>query len=187
MKSYRETNYVIRFLKGLDEQCSGVRSQLMLMDPLPSIDKVYSMLTQQERQMNPHLEESRVLANFSDANSQGRGNGGRGNSGRGNYGGGRNQGGRGKRKICTYCNKVGHMVDTCYKKHSYPLHYKKSASNFVTNQEIEDENSDGSVYNAAIGSANSSSKQNGEGHTLGFTPDQHRAILALLQGAAGAT
>lgn len=144
MKSYRETNYVIRFLKGLNEQYSGVRSQVMLM-PLPSINKVYSMLTQQERQMNPHLDESRVLANFSDANSQGRGNGGRGNPGRGNYGGGRNQGGRGKRKICTYCNKVGHMVDTCYKKHGYPPHYQKSASNFVTDQEIEDENSDGSV------------------------------------------
>lgn len=41
--------------------------------------------------------------------------------------------------------------------------------------------------NAAIDSANSSSKQNAEGHTLGFTPDQHRAILALLQGVAGAT
>ncbi|KAG8636045.1 hypothetical protein MANES_16G093766v8 [Manihot esculenta] len=43
--------YKIRFLKGLNDQFSYVRSQIMLIDPLPSINKVFSLVVQQERQL----------------------------------------------------------------------------------------------------------------------------------------
>lgn len=46
IKSYRETDYVIRFLKGLNEQYAPVRSQIMLINLLPPINKVFSMLIQ---------------------------------------------------------------------------------------------------------------------------------------------
>ncbi|XP_028768107.1 uncharacterized protein LOC114725722 [Neltuma alba] len=36
---HRQEDYVIRFLKGLNEQFSSVKSQLMLMDPLPSLNR----------------------------------------------------------------------------------------------------------------------------------------------------
>lgn len=48
-KSYREGDYVVRFLRGLNEQYSIVRSNIMMMDPLPDLDKVFSILIQQER------------------------------------------------------------------------------------------------------------------------------------------
>ena len=51
VKSYREGDYVIRFLKGLHEQYSTVRSNIMMMDPLLDLDKVFSILIQQERQL----------------------------------------------------------------------------------------------------------------------------------------
>jgi hypothetical protein len=44
MKFYKDSDQVIRFLKGLNEQYSVVRSQIMLMEPLPNIGKVYSLL-----------------------------------------------------------------------------------------------------------------------------------------------
>jgi len=50
MREYKDSDQVIRFIKGLNEQFSAVRSQIMLMDPLPSIGKVYSLLVQQERE-----------------------------------------------------------------------------------------------------------------------------------------
>jgi hypothetical protein len=49
MRAYRDSDQVIRFMKGLNDQYAAVRSQIMLMDPLPNIGKVYSLLAQQER------------------------------------------------------------------------------------------------------------------------------------------
>lgn len=76
------------------------------------IGEAFSMLVQHERQMSLPIDEAKVLLNSSDANYRGRGNG---NRGRGTYSGGRNGNGRGRgTKFCTYCNRNGHMVDTCY-------------------------------------------------------------------------
>ncbi|KAE9587451.1 hypothetical protein Lalb_Chr23g0273761 [Lupinus albus] len=52
VRTYREQNYVMKFLIGLNEQYAQVRSQIMLIEPLPNITKVFSMLSQQERQFN---------------------------------------------------------------------------------------------------------------------------------------
>ncbi|GAU51749.1 hypothetical protein TSUD_415410 [Trifolium subterraneum] len=62
MKEYKDSDQVIRFLKGLNEQYYAVRSQIMLMDPLPTISKVYSLLVQQERQAIVPVDESKLLA-----------------------------------------------------------------------------------------------------------------------------
>ncbi|RDX91660.1 hypothetical protein CR513_26323, partial [Mucuna pruriens] len=59
IENYREVDRVIRFLKGLNDDYSAVRSQIMLMDPLPNVNKVFSLLIQQERQLNIQLEEPR--------------------------------------------------------------------------------------------------------------------------------
>ena len=116
IKSYREGDYVIRFLRGLNEQYSTVRSNIMMMDPLPDLDKVFYILIQQQRQLVLQFDDSRVFAQL-DTNN--------GTYGRGRGRGGHTSGGKGRgrsTKICTYCNKSSHMVDTCYKKHGYPPH-----------------------------------------------------------------
>ena len=41
----------IQFLRGLNEQYSNVRSHVLLMDPLPTISKIFSFVAQQERQL----------------------------------------------------------------------------------------------------------------------------------------
>lgn len=40
----------MQFLMGLDDQFSAVRSQVLLMDPLPSLNKVFALILQVERQ-----------------------------------------------------------------------------------------------------------------------------------------
>jgi hypothetical protein len=49
------------FLRGLNESFDNVRSQIMMMTPLPALEKVFNLLCQQERQMNQDIEESKIL------------------------------------------------------------------------------------------------------------------------------
>ncbi|KAE9592897.1 putative retrotransposon gag domain, gag-polypeptide of LTR copia-type [Lupinus albus] len=65
IKGYKENDYVICFLNGVNDQYEGVRSQIMLMDPLPSVNKAFSLLIQQERHINSQFGESKVLLNTS--------------------------------------------------------------------------------------------------------------------------
>uniref|UniRef100_A0A151UDR9 Retrotransposon gag domain-containing protein n=1 Tax=Cajanus cajan TaxID=3821 RepID=A0A151UDR9_CAJCA len=105
--SYRENDYVIRFLKGLNDQYSTVRSQIMLMEPLPKINKVFSLLIQQERQMSVQPDITQILMNNTESYVGGRGDFGRGRRrGRNHNFSGQGYKGHGKNnKMCTYCNK----------------------------------------------------------------------------------
>ncbi|XP_072056223.1 uncharacterized protein [Arachis hypogaea] len=49
LRGYKEDSSVVRLLRGLNDQYSTVRSQIMLMKPLPKVDAVFSDLLQQER------------------------------------------------------------------------------------------------------------------------------------------
>lgn len=61
MQKYRENEIVIRFLKGLSEQYAAVRSQIMLMKPLPCVADAFSLLVQQERQFNSGSDDSKLV------------------------------------------------------------------------------------------------------------------------------
>jgi hypothetical protein len=51
--------YIIRFLTGLNDSFAMVKSQILLLDPLPPMNKVFSMVLQHERQFVPStLEDS---------------------------------------------------------------------------------------------------------------------------------
>jgi len=64
---------VIQFLTGLNENFSVVKTQVLLMDRLPSINKVYSMVVQEESNnttpapISVPIENSSILVNASDA------------------------------------------------------------------------------------------------------------------------
>lgn len=78
------------------------------MDPLPSLNRVFSMVLHHKRQPRLAsagfnlLEDSQVPVKLTDDQKITR-------KGRENY----------NRKVCTYCGKMGHTVDACYKKHSH--------------------------------------------------------------------
>lgn len=136
MQSYRDNDYAIKFLRGLNEKYSAMRSQIMLSKPLLDINIVFSMLIQQERQLNSELQEPRIVVNV--AESRGRGRGSRGQS---STAGGRSGNGKGRgTKVCTYCDKTSHTIDVCYQKHEYPPDYfKKNEGKMINNYVQEDE------------------------------------------------
>jgi len=59
--------YAIRFLTGLNDNFAMVKSQNLLLDPLPSMNKILSMVIQHERQNNfAPLNDSKVLITVID-------------------------------------------------------------------------------------------------------------------------
>ncbi|XP_057760339.1 uncharacterized protein LOC130980703 [Arachis stenosperma] len=188
IRDFRTEDQVTRFLRGLNEQYAGVRLQVMLMDPLPNINTVFSLLTQQERQFQSFdfVSEPRLIAQTSTQPAtllniagafQGRGRG-RGRGGK-NPGFGRGQGGRGKMQ-CSHCGKTGHVVDTCYKKHGLSPHLKQRYNTAFTNMSAAEFDSEGSNENLR----NPYNGQDSDVTSLDFTPKQKSALLALLSKEA---
>jgi hypothetical protein len=70
-KSFRAEDRIIQFLIGLNEEYQGVVSQVLLMDPMPPINRVFSIVIQQERKLqygvvhvqNTPLEDNTGLVN----------------------------------------------------------------------------------------------------------------------------
>uniref|UniRef100_A0A2N9FJ05 Reverse transcriptase Ty1/copia-type domain-containing protein n=1 Tax=Fagus sylvatica TaxID=28930 RepID=A0A2N9FJ05_FAGSY len=123
---YQHYEYVIKFLVGLNDSYASIRGQILLMEPLPSINKVFALVSQEERQreLNSrpilHAVESGSTA-FAVTNYK-------------PYGGNKNFGKK-ERPVCSHCGITGHTVEKCYKIHGYPPGYKpkgRAAANQVT-------------------------------------------------------
>ena len=175
-KTYHHQDFIIRFLKGLDERFSVVRSQVLLMDPLPSVNRIFSMVIQHERQLLSSVglpDDHQVLFNSTETRrlptGRGRGSGGRGTS----------------QKICTYCGRSGHTIEICYAKHGYPPGHPR----YPGRPRFHDRNSSNASVNNTIGAP----RQHGEeeapidaSQQAGFhlSSAQYQSLLALLQPAA---
>lgn len=126
-RAYREQDYVMRFLMGLNESFDAVRSQILLMDPLPEVTRVFSMVIQHERQyeVTATSSDSHAFVNLAE---------------------GRKYTGRGKTawgsKQCSYCGKTGHTVETCYKKHGLPPWLKDKSYSSKANNTVAEEDRD---------------------------------------------
>ncbi|KAF1884101.1 hypothetical protein Lal_00046387 [Lupinus albus] len=55
-KNHRTKDRVIRFLRGLNDAYASVSSQIMLIEPLPNMSRVFSLIVQQERQLSTETE-----------------------------------------------------------------------------------------------------------------------------------
>jgi len=104
-----ETSRIIQFLMGLNDNFAHIRGQILNMKPRPNLTEIYNMLDQDESQ---RLVGSSSLSNPAAAfqvqaspviESQV-------NLTQGSF----------KKPKCSFCNKLGHLVDKCYKKHGYP-------------------------------------------------------------------
>lgn len=135
-RNFRMEDQVIQFLTGLNDSFSVVKTQVLLMDPLPSINKVYSMVVQEESNNTPlpsvPMEDTSILVNASDARKP--------------YGRGKSPSGsaqsKGTSRYCTFCHGNNHTVDFCYQKHGYPNANKPhAASNAVVSEGSSDSQS----------------------------------------------
>jgi hypothetical protein len=81
---HRLEDQVIQLLTGLNDNLNVVKSQVLLMDPLPSINKVYSLVIQEESNnystsITPAAEDSSILINATEGRKPfGRGKGNNG-------------------------------------------------------------------------------------------------------------
>ncbi|WVZ12767.1 hypothetical protein V8G54_017297 [Vigna mungo] len=104
-KTYHTQDFIIRFLKGLDDRFSVVRSQVLLMEPLPFVNRIFSMVIQHERQQLDVVFSTNEPNSFANAAmDRSRNTTNKTNS----------------TKKCSYCHRPGHTMDVCYSKHGYP-------------------------------------------------------------------
>ncbi|KAG8649450.1 hypothetical protein MANES_08G092911v8 [Manihot esculenta] len=175
---FTRNNYEIRFLKWLNDQFANVKSQIMTMDPLPNVNKVFSLVLQQERQnSNGHVIESEAFVNKTVRNYVSYGNSG--------YGRGHFTIGRGSRsiKVCTYCGKYKHTVDTCYRKHGFPpsFQFMNSNANIVS---VEHRNSNANAifddHNEPVLQVPNEPYTSKEADSFKFTTEQYQRLLNLI-------
>lgn len=121
------------------------------------------MLIQQECQFLPPIEDDKILAcifkpyhSFSNTYH---------NQKVPHYGSSR------ELKNFTYCNKIGHTIEVCFKKHILPPYLKKSSTNDTSSFFDNPTNAtEAELEELALN----------HGYTT-FTIDYHKALLALLE------
>ncbi|KAA8542734.1 hypothetical protein F0562_023886 [Nyssa sinensis] len=87
---------VIQFLMGLNDSYTNSRDQIILLDPLPSVGKVFSLIQRQEHQhimLNTNPSPDSMSATLQPP-------------------------------TCTHCHMSGHVAEKCYKLHDYPPGHK---------------------------------------------------------------
>ncbi|MCI37440.1 hypothetical protein A2U01_0058664, partial [Trifolium medium] len=106
-------------------------------DPLPSLNKVYSLVIQEEQSLPPTVvnDESSSLINAA-YKPQFRGKGPSASSGKHNS------------KYCTFCHRTNHVVEFCYAKHGHPNQNRNGAYVNASNTE-EGEASNGNTEGGA--------------------------------------
>uniref|UniRef100_A0A7N2MV26 Retrotransposon Copia-like N-terminal domain-containing protein n=1 Tax=Quercus lobata TaxID=97700 RepID=A0A7N2MV26_QUELO len=119
-----EKSHVMRFLMGLNENFEIVRSHILMLEPFPSMSKVYSLILQEEAHKgighghgSTYIPKPDSMAMYVNT---------KGNPGS-------KAGPKKERPLCTHCNMLGHTVDKCYKLHGYPPGYKQKGK-FNVNQ-----------------------------------------------------
>ncbi|XP_017416456.1 uncharacterized protein LOC108327244 [Vigna angularis] len=130
---YKKMEHVICFLKGLNECYNTVRTQILLMEPVPSFNRVFSLIIQQERQEKDDFgltnqNDIKVLA----STSENRVNGGITRIGRAmdvDFPLGIKEEEETPTMGSSVCHKMNHTVDECYSNHGYPSWYKKNDNN----------------------------------------------------------
>lgn len=181
MQSMREEEKVYDFLMGLDDTFATVRSQVLSVDPLPSLGRAYAITAQEEKQKLvtaarvPVMEAATLLV---------KGNGGTGR--RSNNGQQADSGRQGERVRCTHCNKLGHNREECFELNGYPSHWRKrptgsAAGKNRIDSKIRDSGTGSSTlmnqtFAGAVDGVSSNSP------IPGLTGKQHQQLIALLGG-----
>ncbi|XP_062076057.1 uncharacterized protein LOC133780207 [Humulus lupulus] len=112
LQEHYHMEYIMSFLMGLKDSYSQVRGNILLMDPLPELNRVFHLVTQEENQHgtpDPTAPSMAFAVNSDKSISQ-----------RYNSAAPRSSNQRRTRPFCTHCNSLGHTIEKCYKLHGYP-------------------------------------------------------------------
>ncbi|XP_019267426.1 PREDICTED: uncharacterized protein LOC109244741 [Nicotiana attenuata] len=172
LQKEEEENRLHQFLMGLNETYVDVRSNLLMMQPPPSLDDAYSILLQDEKQRqitpNSHFQgdSASFHVNLNTKSAPPR---------------------RFAQKIsfdqnksplfCKYCKKPGHLIDKCYKLHGFPPNFKfTKGKRTAANVEVQS-----SVCASESGPVPTESPVDSNSVIPGLSKDQYAQLLMLLQ------
>ncbi|CAN1263654.1 Retrovirus-related Pol polyprotein from transposon RE1 [Linum perenne] len=187
VRGYYQSEQIIRFLRGLNPGFAAVRSQIIRTEPLPTINQVFSMISQEEQELGIPSSSGgvtngtpQVLAATGDQSS--------GSASQAFAVAQQNfrRGGT-KRPYCTFCGLIGHTIEKCYKKVGYPPGYQKRARvvNAVQSSNPVVQTSIAAVQSSIPASGGSSSEEGSGGVTI--SQEQYRSLYSLFQGHGSAT
>ncbi|XP_019252834.1 PREDICTED: uncharacterized protein LOC109231642 [Nicotiana attenuata] len=133
MLQFKENERLIQFLMGLNEAYGPARSNILMINPLPTVNHAYSLLMQDENQREIHVnthfsgDGSSFLAGNTQHTTQlspgnqfftQQKNGSTANKGNNVYKGKRNV------QMCSYCKMTNHTVENCYRLIGFPTNFK---------------------------------------------------------------
>ncbi|KAL4592837.1 hypothetical protein LXL04_005843 [Taraxacum kok-saghyz] len=110
----KEIEQTMSFLMRLNSSYAQVRGQILLMDPIPNVNRIFSLIIQEERQNNIGNSQTSTLA-FNTRVTQNN------NGGNKNY-----KNFRKDSPYCTHCKRTGHTQDKCYRLHGFPPGYRNT-------------------------------------------------------------
>ncbi|KAL5779742.1 hypothetical protein ACOSQ2_010479 [Xanthoceras sorbifolium] len=177
LNDHDQMEYIMSFLMGLHESFSQVRGQLLLMDPMPPIHKVFALISQEEHQrkvthqVHPSAESTGAMAfavksdatksNFyNNSNTTGQNS----SSNSGNY-----KGQKKDRPYCTHCKFLGHTIDRCYKLHGYPPGYKLKSR----------DNSTAAVHQVSASEAKTDQSEAFGGFVQNLNSNQYQQLMSM--------
>ena len=101
LETQKQESRLFHFLNGLDEVYNNHRSQILMLNPLPTVEVACSVIQQEESQRDAlKLAESSIAAMYSKASPV-------------------------VAKTCTVCGKQGHTNDDCWSVVGYPKWHNK--------------------------------------------------------------
>ncbi|KAG2682828.1 hypothetical protein I3760_10G002200 [Carya illinoinensis] len=157
---HRQREYAMHFLMELNDTFARVKSQILLIDPFPDINRVFSLILQEERQRGIHSIVKFVNTDFAALVSTTQ----QQNSHKFTS---RNKFSSKPKPMCNHCGMVGHTKEKCYKLHRYPPGYKftKSRINSVNGNPSDNVSQEAHTF---------------EGSSLPFTQEQCQQLLSML-------
>ncbi|XP_009797574.1 uncharacterized protein [Nicotiana sylvestris] len=129
MIQFKDDERLIQFFMGLNETYTQARSNILMINPLPTVNHAYSLLMQHENQREVHspsqfpgdgsLFMAGIQATFTQSNSQLKVDNNKGNP---NYKGKKNN------QMCSYCKMTNHTIQNCYRLVGFPSDFKFAKS-----------------------------------------------------------
>ncbi|KAF7816397.1 uncharacterized protein G2W53_030366 [Senna tora] len=108
------SNQLLQFLMGLGQKFKTIRTQILNLDPLPSVNKAYAMVTQDEEQLEVSdvsagdpLEMAAAFKKDEDPRRF------------------RQKDDKKWDKVCSHCQMKGHLKESCFKIVGYPEWFKE--------------------------------------------------------------
>lgn len=115
---YDNNRRLMQFLMGLGDEYDNVKNQILLQDPLPSINKAYSMVMSVEKQREVQTDSTASSETAAVMLAQRGSSGSRGSGHARNSFSSRKE--DRKKQFCSKCKTAGHTIDDCFLIHGYP-------------------------------------------------------------------